>query len=99
MTEDEIDAKGSGLWRVRSHVGFEPLMSCPTLICWHHTGQAKTEVSHEELEANKKRIEDTLRNYGIEFASIKASIGPTVTLYELVPAPGVRISKNQEPRG
>ena len=47
----------------------------------------------EELEANKKRIVDTLANYNIAIDKIKATIGPTVTLYEIVPAAGVRISK------
>ncbi len=50
-------------------------------------------VNSEELNANKNKIVDTLANYGIEITNIKATIGPTVTLYEIVPAPGVRISK------
>ncbi|GAB4030394.1 FtsK/SpoIIIE family DNA translocase [Spirosoma gilvum] len=53
----------------------------------------KAQVSDDELTANKERIETTLRNFGIEIDSIQASIGPTVTLYEIVPAKGVRISK------
>lgn len=53
----------------------------------------KANVSDDELTANKERIETTLRNFGIEIDSIQASIGPTVTLYEIVPAKGVRISK------
>jgi S-DNA-T family DNA segregation ATPase FtsK/SpoIIIE len=51
------------------------------------------EVSKEELEANKNRIIDTLKNYSIGIERIKATIGPTVTLYEIVPEAGVRISK------
>ncbi len=50
-------------------------------------------VDREELEANKLRIVETLKNYSIGIVKIKATIGPTVTLYEIVPAPGVRISK------
>jgi len=50
-------------------------------------------VEQNELEANKNRIIDTLKNYSIDISQIKATIGPTVTLYEIVPAPGVRISK------
>ncbi len=50
-------------------------------------------VSKEELEGNKNRIVETLLNYKIDIAKIKATVGPTVTLYEIVPAPGVRISK------
>ena len=50
-------------------------------------------IDMDEQNANKQRIEDTLRNYGIEIQSINATIGPTITLYEIVPKPGVRISK------
>ena len=50
-------------------------------------------VNKEELEANKNQIVETLNNYKIEISKIKATVGPTVTLYEIVPAPGVRISK------
>ncbi|MFI5163763.1 MAG: DNA translocase FtsK 4TM domain-containing protein [Bacteroidia bacterium] len=56
-------------------------------------GGTETNVNQEELVANKDRIVNTLRNYGIEITKIKATIGPTVTLYEIVPAEGVRISK------
>ncbi|MCT4638029.1 MAG: DNA translocase FtsK [Bacteroidales bacterium] len=47
----------------------------------------------EELEENKKTIIETLENYKIKIQNIKATVGPTVTLYEIVPAPGIRISK------
>ncbi|WP_299247261.1 DNA translocase FtsK [uncultured Lacinutrix sp.] len=50
-------------------------------------------INQEELEANKNKIVDTLNNYKIGISSIKATIGPTVTLYEIVPDAGVRISK------
>ncbi|MDO6759133.1 DNA translocase FtsK [Tamlana sp. 2_MG-2023] len=50
-------------------------------------------INQEELEENKNRIVDTLSNYKIGISSIKATIGPTVTLYEIVPEAGVRISK------
>ncbi|MFB9054752.1 DNA translocase FtsK [Formosa undariae] len=50
-------------------------------------------INQEELEGNKNRIVETLNNYKIGIASIKATIGPTVTLYEIVPEAGVRISK------
>ncbi len=52
-------------------------------------------VSHEELESNKNRIVETLGSYGIKIAKIKATIGPTVTLYEIIPEAGVRIAKIQ----
>lgn len=47
----------------------------------------------EEQNANKEKIVQTLENYGIKIDTVKATVGPTVTLYEIVPAPGVRISK------
>jgi S-DNA-T family DNA segregation ATPase FtsK/SpoIIIE len=50
-------------------------------------------VQKEELEANKNRIVETLNNYAIQIEKIKATIGPTVTLYEIVPAAGIRISR------
>ena len=53
----------------------------------------KTEVSKEDLEKSKNMIVQTLNNYKIGIASIKATIGPTVTLFEIVPEAGVRISK------
>ena len=65
----------------------------PTLELLNDYGTAKAQVTKEELEANKDRIVETLGHYGIGIASIKATIGPTVTLYEIVPDVGVRISK------
>ena len=56
-------------------------------------GTKSTGVNSEELNANKDRILKTLGDYGIEIEKIKATIGPTVTLYEIIPAAGVRISK------
>lgn len=52
-----------------------------------------SQVTKEELEANKNKIVETINNFSIGIASIKATIGPTVTLYEIVPEAGVRISK------
>ena len=65
----------------------------PPLDLLKDYGDESSMVDREELEANKKRIVDTLANYSIEIDKIKATIGPTVTLYEIVPAAGVRISK------
>ncbi len=50
-------------------------------------------VDHQELEMNKQKIVDTLDHYSIGITKIKATIGPAVTLYEIVPAPGIRIAK------
>ena len=65
----------------------------PTLDLLNEYSDKRAEVSNEELEANKTKIVETLGNYGIQIDKIKATIGPTVTLYEIVPAAGVRISK------
>ena len=65
----------------------------PPLQLLNDYGQSTAKVDQEELEANKERILETLRNYKIEISKIKATVGPTVTLYEIVPEAGVRISK------
>ena len=56
-------------------------------------GNANLSFDRAELESNKDQIINTLRNYKIEITKIRATIGPTVTLYEIVPAPGIKISK------
>ena len=61
------------------------------LLKVYHSGER--EVNMEEQMENKNKIITTLRNYGIEITSIKATVGPTITLYEIVPQAGVRISK------
>lgn len=65
----------------------------PTLDLLKEYGSGKITINQQELEVYKNRIVDTLRNYNIEIEHIKATIGPTVTLYEIIPKPGVRISK------
>lgn len=65
----------------------------PGLGMLENHGDGEIEVNRDELEANKNNIVNTLSNYKIEIDKISATIGPTVTLYEIVPAPGVRISK------
>ncbi|WP_341902030.1 DNA translocase FtsK [Fluviicola taffensis] len=56
-------------------------------------GNGQVSINKQELEDNKNKIVETLSHYKIDIAKIKATVGPTVTLYEIVPAPGVRISK------
>jgi len=56
-------------------------------------GDGETEINKEEIIRNKNKIVETLGNYKIQIDKIKATVGPTVTLYEIVPAPGIRISK------
>ncbi|MFW5687539.1 MAG: DNA translocase FtsK 4TM domain-containing protein [Bacteroidota bacterium] len=70
-----------------------PHYKLPPVDILEDHGDSSIKVNKEELEANKTRILDTLRNYSIEIDKIKATIGPTVTLYEIIPAAGVRISK------
>jgi S-DNA-T family DNA segregation ATPase FtsK/SpoIIIE len=65
----------------------------PPIDLMKEYGSGGVSVNKEELETNKDRIVQTLSHYKIDIAKIKATVGPTVTLYEIVPAPGVRISK------
>lgn len=77
---------------------FDPKLDLPhykfpelNLLKSYDSGSIK--VQQDELEENKNRIVDTLNNYSIKIERIKATIGPAVTLYEIIPAPGIRISK------
>ncbi len=66
----------------------------PTLdLLKKYESDGKPYVDMEEQNTNKNRIVDVLRNFGVEISSIKATVGPTITLYEITPAPGVRISR------
>jgi S-DNA-T family DNA segregation ATPase FtsK/SpoIIIE len=84
---------------VATHGLYDPTLDLPQYqypindLLTDYPNSRKASVSDDELTANKEKIENTLRNFGIEIDSIQASIGPTVTLYEIVPAKGVRISK------
>jgi S-DNA-T family DNA segregation ATPase FtsK/SpoIIIE len=70
-----------------------PNYKFPTLDLLRDYGGDEININKEELEANKNRIVQTLNNYSIKIDKIKATIGPAVTLYEIVPEAGVRISK------
>jgi len=65
----------------------------PPLDLLEERSTGNPQVSDEELIANKNKILQTLKNYNIDIVKIKATTGPTITLYEIVPAPGIRISK------
>ena len=65
----------------------------PSIDLLNKGNEDSLQVDRDEQLANKERIIQALRNFGIEISSIKATIGPTITLYEITPAPGVRISK------
>ncbi len=70
-----------------------PHYQMPSLDLLEDWETRNVKVTQEELISNKDRIVETLRNYGIEIVDIKAAPGPTVTLYEIKPAPGIRIAK------
>ena len=65
----------------------------PTIDLLKKYDTAGAGVDMEELRQNKDQIVQALHNFGVEISSIKATVGPTITLYEITPAPGVRISK------
>jgi S-DNA-T family DNA segregation ATPase FtsK/SpoIIIE len=65
----------------------------PPIELLNEYGGKGISINKNELEENKNKIVETLAHYKIEIDKIKATVGPTVTLYEIVPAPGVRISK------
>ncbi|PKP26515.1 MAG: cell division protein FtsK [Bacteroidetes bacterium HGW-Bacteroidetes-2] len=95
--EEEVDVLSNRL--VKDFGEFDPKLELsnykfPTLelLKEYNTGGGIT-IDQEELEANKNTIVETLRNYKIEIDQIKATVGPTVTLYEIIPEAGIRISK------
>ncbi len=92
LSEDQIEAK------LQEFGEYDPTLDLSSyelppldLLVDHGTGEIT--VTKEELEANKDRIVETLGHYNIGIDKIKATIGPTVTLYEIIPQAGVRISK------
>ena len=97
INEEEISTKNVDFSNVDS-VKFDPTLELrsfknPSVDLLKDYGDGTIKIDQEELESNKNRIVDTLKNYNIGIKQIKATIGPTVTLYEIVPDAGVRISK------
>jgi S-DNA-T family DNA segregation ATPase FtsK/SpoIIIE len=92
LTEDETDQlrKEYGEYDPKLDLSGYVLPSIDLLRDW---GNSEVSINKQELEDNKNRIVETLSHYKIDIAKIKATVGPTVTLYEIIPAPGVRISK------
>jgi DNA segregation ATPase FtsK/SpoIIIE, S-DNA-T family len=85
-------------WNAESMPHYDPQANlssykAPGIDLLNDYADHKFEIDREELETNKNLIIATLQHYKIEIQKIKATIGPTVTLYEIVPAPGVRISR------
>ena len=99
--KDEVKASGKSLVTVgnKEMEAYDPKLDLenyryPTLdLLKHYDNDGKPYIDMEEQNANKNRIVEVLRNFGVEISSIKATAGPTITLYEITPAQGVRISK------
>jgi len=95
--EDEVDTTSRKL--VEDFGEFDPTLELANyqfpgidLLKDYNKGRSIT-IDQSELESNKNKIVDTLKNYKIGIAEIKATVGPTVTLYEIIPEAGIRISK------
>ncbi len=88
--EDEFDQSQLGKYDPRLDLS---RYMFPTLDLLKFYDSGNVEVNREELEENQQMIKRTLEDFGINIASIKATVGPTVTLYEIIPEAGVRISK------
>jgi len=99
IQEEEVVTENLSKKLVDDFGEFDPTLELsnykfPTIeLLKDYTGGQGITINQEELEANKNRIVDTLNNYKIGIANIKATVGPTVTLYEIVPEAGIRISK------
>lgn len=98
VDESELGEQTLAEKLVEEHGEFDPKADLegyllPSVELLKDYGSGSVSINKEELETNKDRIIETLSNYKIDIAKIKATVGPTVTLYEIVPAPGVRISK------
>ncbi len=95
--EDEIDEKSAKI--VEDFGEFDPTLELknfkfPTIdLLKSYTQGSGITIDEKELEQNKNKIVETLNNYKIGIAQIKATVGPTVTLYEIIPDAGIRISK------
>ncbi|MEZ5008029.1 MAG: DNA translocase FtsK [Chitinophagales bacterium] len=97
VKEEKIESSNEVTHKV-SDMPYDPTLDLPgykfpTLDLLEDHGEGEIQINKEELEQNKNQIIETLSNYNIQISKIKATVGPTVTLYEIVPAPGVRISK------
>lgn len=96
--EEEAQTLSTAAKLVEDFGEFDPTLELssykfPSLELLSDYGGAGITINQEELEENKNTIVKTLRDYKIEISQIKATIGPTVTLYEIVPSAGIRISK------
>ena len=94
LTKNEIQEK------LKELGDFDPTLELsqfklPKIDLLNDYGNSKIEINKDELEENKNKIVETLGHYKIGITSISATVGPTITLYEIVPEAGIRISKNK----
>ena len=93
-----IENEGLNEVKAKKSENYDPTLDLssykyPPLTLLNDYSNSHVKVSKEELQLNKNRIVETLTSFNIGISSIKATIGPTVTLYEIVPAVGIKISK------
>ena len=93
-----VDKEPDASFKPKAQQPYDPILDLrnykfPTIDLLETHGSEKIIQDVTELETNKNQIINTLKNYDIEIQKIYATVGPTVTLYEIVPAPGVRISR------
>ena len=97
-TDEETLSKTEIEKKLKELGDFDPTLELsqfkmPGMDLLNDYGSSKIEIDKEELENNKNRIVETLGHYKIGIASISATVGPTITLYEIIPEAGIRISK------
>ena len=103
VEEEKVEEKANSKTLANNNLPLTPINPREPFTKWkfpsldllkEYTSDSKTNyVSQEELEANKDRIIKVLNDFGVQIRSIRATVGPTITLYEITPAQGVRISK------
>jgi S-DNA-T family DNA segregation ATPase FtsK/SpoIIIE len=96
--ENEMEAAGMTPEKVQQLKPYDPILDLrdyryPSLELLENHGSERIVQDPQELENNKNQIINTLKNYDINIQKISATVGPTVTLYEIIPAAGVRISR------
>lgn len=92
LSEEEVDSHQKDFGDYDPTLDLSSYVLPPIELLKDYKGSGGS-VDKQELEENKNKIVETLANYKIEISKIRATVGPTVTLYEIIPAPGVRISK------
>lgn len=96
--DEDVIAENLAAKLVENFGEFDPTLELsnykfPTIDLLKEYSTVGITINQEELEENKNKIVETLKNYGITISQIKATVGPSVTLYEIVPEAGIRISK------